>query len=155
MLWIIASVVFALDRAAKLLAEKHITQPITAIPGVLELRLTRNTGMALSLLSGNTVAVIALPLLAIGVCLLAFRKYRLTAYTRVAVGLVLGGFAGNWMDRVLLGYVPDMLYFPWLPWFVCNVADVAICAGVVLIAVSLLCRPQDWRERTHEDHSAT
>jgi len=39
-----------------------------------------------------------------------------------------------------------MIYFPFLPWFVCNVADIAICAGVALLAGSLLFRPQDWKE---------
>ena len=121
--------------------------------GVLELRLTRNDGMALGILSGNAVAIVVLPLLAVGVGLLIFRKYHMTGYTRVASGLILGGFAGNLLDRIVLGYVVDMIYLPWMPWFICNVADIVICAGVVMLAVSLLFRPQDWRE--HENHSAT
>ena len=40
-----------------------------------------------------------------------------------------------------------MIYFPFLPWFVCNVADIAISAGVAMLAASLLLRPGDWQER--------
>lgn len=59
---------------------------------------------------------------------------------------MLGGFLGNFLERLWHGWVLDMIYFPFLPWFVCNVADIAICAGVALLAGSLLFRPQDWKE---------
>ena len=155
MIWILAVVTFALDRVTKLLAVRAFTwgQTLELWRGVLELRLTRNNGMALGILSGNTVAIIVLPVVAVGVGLLIFRKYRMTGYTRIASGLILGGFAGNLIDRVALGYVVDMIYLPWMPWFICNVADIVICVGVAMLAISLICRPQDWRE--HENHSAS
>ena len=70
----------------------------------------------------------------------------LTPFTQTACGLVLGGFLGNFLERLWHGWVLDMIYFPFLPWFVCNVADIAICTGVALLAASLLFRPQDWKE---------
>jgi len=76
------------------------------------------------------------------------RRYRITRFTAVACGLVMGGFIGNFGERILHGYVLDMIYFPWLPWFVCNAADIFICFGVALLAFSLLMRPQDWQEKS-------
>ena len=64
-----------------------------------------------------------------------------------ACGLVLGGFIGNFAERLIFGYVRDMIFFPCLPWFVCNVADICICFGVAALAFSLLFRPQDWQEK--------
>ena len=71
----------------------------------------------------------------------------------LAAGLIVGGFLGNFGERLLFGSVVDMLYFPWLPWFICNGADIAICFGVAMLVISTLFRPQDWRE-LGEDHSA-
>ena len=87
-----------------------------------------------------------LPLAVIALGWLLLRRYRLTPFTQTACGLVLGGFLGNFLERLWHGWVLDMIYFPFLPWFVCNVADIAICAGVALMAASLLFRPQDWKE---------
>lgn len=148
MFWMVLAGVFALDRASKLWVDIAGRGAQVLIPGLLELRYTTNRGMALGLLSGNLWATLVLPVVAVVVWWLAFRAYQPTTYKRVASAMLLGGFAGNFVDRLLLGYVVDMVYFPFFPWFICNIADIAICAGVVMLAGSLLLRPQDWRE-TH------
>ena len=104
------------------------------------------SAMALGLFAGNRAAGMLLPLAVILCGWLLLRRYRLTPFTQTACGLVLGGFLGNFLERLWHGWVLDMIYFPFLPWFVCNVADIAICAGVALLAGSLLFRPQDWKE---------
>ncbi len=150
--WIFAALTAAADRAAKLLAQQGMAlgQHIVVLPGVLELRFTHNTGMALGFLSGNAFAGIVLPLLAVGVGVLALRRFRLSGFILTAAGLIAGGFFGNFLDRVLFGYVVDMIYFPWLPYFICNPADIGITAGAVLIGISLLFRPGDWQPRIKE-----
>ena len=110
-----------------------------------------NTGMAFGLLADNALAGILLPLTAVLCGWLLMRHYRITRFTAAACGLVLGGFIGNFAERLLFGYVRDMIFLPWLPWFVCNVADIFICFGVALLAFSLLLRPQDWEERGKAD----
>jgi len=154
--WITALSVFLLDRVTKLLALRHLIfgQSVTVLDGVLEWRLTHNQGMALGLLSGNAVAIIVLPVLVVAAGWLVMRQYRATRYTRLAAALIVGGFLGNLADRIIMGYVLDMIYFPWMPWYICNPADIAICAGVAMLVISLLFRPQDWRRkregRAHE-----
>lgn len=86
-------------------------------------------------------------MVAVGIGILVLRKYRLSHFVLIAAGLILGGFFGNFLDRVIFGYVVDMIYFPWLPFFICNLADVAITAGAVLIGISLLFRGKDWQEK--------
>jgi signal peptidase II len=148
--WVMMLGAFLVDRVAKLLSLVYlsfgVSVPIWA--GVLELRLTRNSGMALGLLSGQTLLIILLPVITVLVGWLVLRRYTGTRYIRLATGLIVGGFLGNVLDRVILGFVLDMVYFPWMPWYVCNPADIAICVGVVLLAVSILWRPQDWRRKT-------
>ena len=155
--WIFAGLgltVFALDRLAKILATAMLADSGSqkVIPYVLELRYSQNRGMALGLFSGNTLATLLLPLAAVGIWFFVFRKHHPTGFTVAATALVAGGFAGNFVDRLLWGYVVDMVYFPFLPWFICNVADVGICLGVGMLALSLFLRPQDWREQRAEEN---
>ena len=149
---LLTSATLLLDALTKLLAARFLddTTYVNVIRGVLELRLTRNDGMALGILSGSGVLIVVLPLVVIALGYLLMRRYEMTTFKAVAVSLILGGFLGNFIGRLLNGFVLDMIYFPFLPWFVCNLADIAICAGVVLLGVSLLFRPKDWREVKHE-----
>ena len=94
----------------------------------------------------GTVLVLPFALVLLGWVI--FRRFRTTAFTRFAMALAAGGFAGNLLDRILQGYVVDMIYFPWMPWYICNPADIAICLGVALLAVSLIWRPQDWMRKS-------
>ena len=151
--WILAGLTLLIDRAAKLTAQNAMAlgERIVVLRGVLELRFTHNTGMALGFLSGYAAAGIILPLVAVIVGILILRRYSLSRFVLAAAGLILGGFLGNFLDRILFGYVVDMIFFPWLPFFICNAADIAITAGTVLIGISLLFRPQDWQARNAED----
>jgi len=147
--WFIGIPAFIIDRAAKLWAGKALqgNGTLIALPRLLELRYTENRGIALGFLSGEIAATLLLPLIAAAVWFLVFRRYRPTPFTAAASSLILGGFAGNFLDRLLYGYVVDMLFFPFLPWFICNVADVAISLGVGMVGFSLLFRARDWSEK--------
>jgi signal peptidase II len=59
----------------------------------------------------------------------------------IALGLVLGGAAGNIIDRIRLGYVVDFVHvaYGWFDFkYVFNVADAAISVGVVLLLLRAL-----------------
>ena len=153
MIWLILSALAALavDAGTKLAAARFLTHESVLIKGLVELRLTHNTGMALGIFSDNALAGLLLPLTVILCGWWLMRRYQPTRFTLISCGLVLGGFAGNYGERLLFGRVLDMIYFPFLPWFVCNIADICICAGVALLAFSLLFRPDDWVEKNKED----
>lgn len=148
--WMTIALVFAADRAAKWLAQATLVSGgrVVALAGVLEWRLTYNRGMALGFLADQVLAGLLLPVLVVTLGALLLRRYQSTRYTRLAVALVIGGFLGNLADRLLIGYVVDMVFFPWMPWYVCNVADIAICAGIAMLMISLLFRPADWKLKT-------
>ena len=59
----------------------------------------------------------------------------------IALGLVLGGAAGNIVDRIRYGYVVDFIHiaYGWFDFkYVFNVADAAISVGVVLLLARAL-----------------
>ena len=114
---------------------------IDVLPG-FDLIRARNKGIAFGLLPGNRGLVIVLAFVALGV--IAFVLARLAHQSRaVAIGggLLLGGSLGNLLDRLARGGVTDFLDLPVWPAF--NVADIAIVAGAVTIALGLLRRAPD------------
>jgi signal peptidase II len=91
----------------------------------------RNRGIAFGLFSDGGALLVALAAAAV-VALLVF--FALNATRRgawVPVGLLLGGAAGNLIDRAREGAVTDFVDLPLWPAF--NLADVAIVAGVVAL----------------------
>ncbi|MFM8353548.1 MAG: signal peptidase II, partial [Gammaproteobacteria bacterium] len=55
-------------------------------------------------------------------------------------GLILGGAAGNLIDRVLLGHVVDFVLLHWRSWYfpAFNVADMALTAGALLWIAAMI-----------------
>ena len=153
-LWSVTALALIADVISKWLSALLLHKKTIRLGWLLELRCTQNTGMALGIFASQRWAALLLPIAAMVCGWLLMRKYRSTRFTQIACGLILGGFIGNYGERLLHGYVLDMIYFPWLPWFVCNAADICICFGVALLAFSLLFRPQDWQEKTRSAKDA-
>ena len=132
-----AAGVFLADRLAKALSVRIPPEGTTLIPGVLGLRQARNTGMAFSLLSGHPLLLGILSLAILAGAFLALRGRKLSGLTRTALALMLGGALGNLADRLLTGYVPDMLEFLFVDFAVFNVADACLVTGCGLAALDL------------------
>ena len=102
--------------------------------------LTRNTGISYGLFQtqgalgqGVLLAVKLLAVLLLWIWL-ARARGRLVA---LSLGLIIGGAVGNAIDRLAYGWVADFVFFhvsigTWrFEWYVFNLADVAIVAGVI------------------------
>lgn len=146
----IALLTLAADQAVKYLACRLQTT-FTLLPGVLAFTYAENTGMAFSLLSGRSWLLGLLSAAVIVLGLLALRRYRLGPLPSVAAMLMLGGAAGNMIDRLLHGYVVDMFEVLLFRFAIFNVADAALTVGCVLMAASLLFNPKDWSNVSHAD----
>jgi signal peptidase II len=106
----------------------------------------RNTGAAFGMLNNmeftyKPAVMVAVALIALG----AVASYALTlpATQRIArygLALILGGAAGNLIDRAILGYVVDFVDVYWrgVHFWAFNVADSAITVGVVLMLLDVL-----------------
>ena len=146
----IALLVLAADQAVKYLACR-LRAAFPLIPGVLAFTYAENTGMAFSLLSGRSwlLGLISAAVIVLG--LRALRRYRLGPLPSVAAMLMLGGAAGNMIDRLFHGYVVDMFEVLLFRFAIFNVADAALTVGCVLMAASLLFNPKDWSNVSHAD----
>jgi signal peptidase II len=113
----------------------------------LDLVLTWNTGISYGLLRQSTDLgrwlLLSFKLAAVALLWvwLARTSSKLTA---VALGLIIGGAIGNAIDRVAYGAVADFVFFhlataSWeFRWYVFNLADVAIVAGVIVLLYETL-----------------
>jgi signal peptidase II len=115
----------------------------------LDIVLTRNTGISYGLFQtqgplGQWV-LLAFKVFAV-ILLWAWLARAQSRLTALALGLIIGGAVGNGIDRLAYGWVADFVFFHvstanWrFNWYVFNLADVAIVAGVVGLLYESLVR---------------
>jgi signal peptidase II len=116
------------------------------IPGWLELAPIPNTHGAFGMFGNSKPMLVILAIIVLGIFWWSFRaaaaRSRLVC---VAFGLIVGGALGNIVDRLHYGYVIDFIDFYRFPqiWrFTFNVGDSCITAGVILLLLSSVIRPQ-------------
>ena len=142
--WGIALAVIALDRVTKLLAPGLPAEGIALIPGVIGLQYAENQGIAFSLLSGHPRLLGILSLILIAAGYIWLRKKNLGIFPLAGLALMAGGAAGNMFDRLISGYVPDMIEILFVRFPIFNIADSCLTIGCVMLIISLLARPKDW-----------
>jgi signal peptidase II len=146
----VAAAVLVLDLVSKIVvvAELLGRPPVKLPGGYLWLTHARNSGAAFSFAQGATVLFTAVAAVVIAVIVRTAAKLRSTAWA-VSLGLVLGGAAGNLVDRLfrspgpLRGHVVDWIslrtpdgkmLFP-----IFNLADSGIvCGGILAVLLALL-----------------
>lgn len=136
----IALVAAAADRITKVLAvHASATGTMALVPGVLNANYVRNTGMAFSMFSGQSLAL-SLLTLALIVVLVVWLCVQPDAprLFRTGLWMIVGGGIGNLYDRLAYGYVIDFLDLAFIRFAVFNIADVCICLGAGLAILSLI-----------------
>lgn len=146
--WILITGIVLADQLTKLLVvrELDLHESVPVIPGLLDLTHVRNTGAAFGFLNaadfpGKPVVIALVALVAlVGVAAYAVHLPVQHRLARVGLMSVLGGAAGNLVDRLRQGYVVDFVDACWRGWhfWAFNVADAAITVGVTIIILDLL-----------------
>ena len=108
------------------------------IPGLIRLTGTRNTGAAFSLFSDSAwVLPLVTALLTLAV-LIYIIKTRPKGLMGAALAVLLGGAAGNLIDRLSLGYVIDFVELSFIRFPIFNLADMAIVSGCLLSGLDIM-----------------
>lgn len=146
LLW--AAVLAAADLAVKTLAQALLCTGATADLGPINIRLLYNRGVAFSLGADLAPWIV---ITGTGLIIAALTWYTVTSApsmtvpSRAGAALLLGGAAGNFIDRLDGNGVVDYLHSGWFPTF--NLADVFVTTGVALFFLGTLTSP---RSRTSE-----
>ena len=140
--------VIILDAWTKYLvaAKIDLHESIPLIPDVFQLVHVRNTGAAFGILNlaefpfkTALIAVIATAaLIGVGMYAASLAHHQLVA--RIGLALIIGGAAGNLLDRIVAGSVVDFVDVYWQNhhFWAFNVADSAISIGVAIMVLDML-----------------
>ena len=139
----VSGAVLVLDQLSKFLIERILPmhQELVLLP-FLSLQRAYNTGAAFSLLHDaggwqrgflSVVSIAIMSWLAVWIHRLAPEERRLVW----PLALILGGAAGNLIDRLSTGAVTDFIVLHYRDWYwpTFNIADTAISLGVVALVV--------------------
>lgn len=133
----LCGLVVVLDQAAKALVERNLVPgEDVEVLGPIELTLAHNTGVAFGLAGGGGARLVLLTAVALVVIGYVFSRDPTRPGLWVAAGLLAGGALGNLADRIRTGSVTDYVQIGSWPAF--NLADVAVTAGVIVLALSYL-----------------
>lgn len=107
-------------------------------PGVFELKLVYNKGIAFGMLQGMGVLLAPIALaIAVAATWYVLAHPRESKATAVCMSLLAAGALGNLIDRLVLGKVTDMFWIRAIDFPVFNVADMCITfAGVMLVVAA-------------------
>lgn len=142
---------YAIAAVAALIADQALKYWVTAniqldggfkplIPGFIRLSNIHNSGAAFSFLSGVPpwVFVVLCILFVLVVVWLLIKRIIATPGARWAAVFVMAGALGNCVDRIISGYVVDMLEFEFMRFPVFNLADILITVGAIVFCICLL-----------------
>ena len=115
---------------------------IPIIDKFFHLTYVENHGGVFGLLQGKinlfTIASAVLIVYVVAVEYKNFKNY--SKWTKVGVAVIAAGALGNMIDRLLRGYVIDMIDFRGIWAFVFNVADMYVHIGIYIIVIDYLVR---------------
>lgn len=147
MFWLASALSFLLDYLSKqwVVAHFQLSNPPESwsiLKGVFHLTYVVNRGAAFSMFQGEgwlrwLSLIVTLALIYYGLFGSPLRAWEQAGY-----GFLLGGAAGNGIDRLLMGHVVDFLDFRLINFPVFNLADVAINIGLVCLFISLWRKPE-------------
>ena len=128
----LAIAVVAVDQATKALVRANVDfgSRDGVLPGI-EIVHVRNRGVAFGLFSDGGFLLVAIGIASVVALLAFFLTHSRRPLVWLPTGLLLGGAAGNLIDRTRQGYVTDFIDLPFWPAF--NVADTCITIGVLTL----------------------
>jgi signal peptidase II len=129
---LVAAGALAADQATKAVVRESIerTEEIELVLGI-QLVNVRNRGIAFGLLADGGALLVIFAGLALVALLVFFARHHDRPLVWLPTGLLIGGAAGNLVDRTVEGAVTDFIDLPAWPPF--NLADVAITFGVLAL----------------------
>jgi signal peptidase II len=149
----VAAIALLLDQITKWYIRRTVSlyESVAVIDSIFHITHVRNSGGAFGLFAGASQALrlpFFLVVSVIAVSVLMFFVRRVEPGQRLllfALGSILGGALGNFVDRMVSGEVTDFLDFHWHGWYwpAFNVADSCISVGMlVVVFYSLLVRDE-------------
>lgn len=130
----------AIDQVIKFFVNANLKEvgSVSVIDNLLSFTYVENNGVAFGSFAGNRwIFVVLTTALIAAILIYMFKKKPQSKLFYASVALIVGGGIGNFIDRVLYGYVIDYISLSFFP-PVCNFADYCITVGTVLLMIYVL-----------------
>jgi len=159
-LFSVAGIVIALDQWTKWLVRENIEFGGQWLPKWLEwlspyARFVNwhNSGAAFGMFQNGNLVFTILAFIVIGAIIYYYPRVEMEDWTlKLAMGLQLGGAAGNLIDRLLVGKVTDFISIGVFPVF--NVADSSISVGVAVLLLGVWLKERNDKLKASEQAKA-
>ena len=142
---IIMAVLVLIDQLTKNWAVNNLkdADPVILIKGVLQLYYlpSGNTGAAFGILSGHRILFLCIAAAVVGVILFLLIRLpidRRFTVIRILLIFIAAGGIGNMIDRFVLTYVIDFIYFYLINFPIFNVADCYVTVATIILALLIL-----------------
>lgn len=138
---IVAALLVVCDQLVKywVVSNLSLGEAMNVIPNVFSLTYYQNSGAAWSILQGQMWFFAIVTFVAVPLCIwLLWKNRRRSKFYSLALGLVIAGALGNFIDRMRLGYVVDMFQTDFINFPIFNVADMCLTIGVVMVFIYAL-----------------
>ena len=147
---IIMAVLVLIDQLTKKWAVNNLkdADPVILIKGVLQLYYlpSGNTGAAFGILSGHRILFLCIAAAVVGVILFLLIRLpidRRFTVIRILLIFIAAGGIGNMIDRFVLTYVIDFIYFYLINFPIFNVADCYVTVATISIALLVIFKYKD------------
>jgi signal peptidase II len=137
-----------------------LSDSLMLIQDVLFLRYVRNPGIAFGMTPGNPLVMLILTLAVVCVLAYLFLRGKLfpeNNFAQTAMVLLLGGAAGNLIDRIRMREVVDFIDMGIgsLRWPVYNLADIFVTFGMIMLVIILLKNPDSEKKKPDSEKIET
>lgn len=127
-----------LDQVSKYFAQVYLNfyTPLWIVPKRLSFQLVHNFGAAYGIFQHQRLFLLGISMVVILGCIIFYKKIAVNRMTSIGLSFVLIGAVGNFIDRLLRGFVVDFIDIKIFPVF--NVADMCIDIGIFFFFIDVL-----------------
>ena len=136
---ILVSVLLGLDLLFKYLVSTYLTT-VNIINNFFSLTYVLNDGAAFSLFASRTYLLILIALICLFFILYELKNNLDDRVLSICYSLVLAGLLGNFLDRLMDGYIIDYLSFKIFTYNfpIFNFADILIVVGIIIVIIKAI-----------------
>lgn len=128
-----------IDQITKVIAFKYLDSHTKyhVINKVIDFELVENDGAMFGILSGKKILFYIVTIIGLGAFAFFLKDGNLDTmpFYTIGLSLMIAGTIGNFVDRIIFGYVRDFITFGFFEFPSFNVADMCMCVGIVMFII--------------------
>lgn len=139
--YMLAALLIVVDQLSKwaILQNFDLYEEKILLPGFLSLFYIQNRGAAWGIFEGRMIFFYIITVFVVGYLIYMFHKEKTDSkLVGVSFSLILAGAIGNFIDRLVNGFVVDMFRLDFINFPIFNVADMCLTIGVALMLIHVL-----------------